>query len=82
MVDIVLDPLRWGLPDTDGDAVMESWEVDEGDRVQAGQVLGKASLVHGYVQLQAPHAGIVEQIAVSAGESFGPGYILARLVSF
>ena len=29
--------------------------------------------------MAAPQAGVVEQIAVSAGERFGPGYILVRL---
>ena len=79
MVDVVLDPQRWETAGCSEDALLESWLVDEGDRVNAGQVLCKAMLVKQGLEVAAPHAGIVEQIAVSAGEHFGPGYILVRL---
>jgi biotin carboxyl carrier protein len=80
MVDVILDPQRWGSADSDAEALLESWLVDEGDRVDVGQILAKASLVHQGLEVAAPAAGIVEQIAVAAGEKFGPGYILVRLV--
>jgi biotin carboxyl carrier protein len=80
MVDVVLDPQLWEtVGASEEEALLESWFVDEGDRVNAGQVLCKASLVRQPVEVAAPQAGIVEQIAVSAGERFGPGYILVRL---
>ena len=80
MVDVVLDPQRWETADTSAEAMLESWLVDEGDHVDAGQVLCKASLVQQQgLEVAAPSAGVVEQIAVSAGERFGPGYILVRL---
>jgi biotin carboxyl carrier protein len=79
MVDVILDPKRWASADADAEALLESWLVDEGDCVEAGQVLARASLVHQGLEVAAPSAGIVEQIAVSAGEKFGPGYILVRL---
>lgn len=82
MADVRLDPLRWESVRADAEALLEGWLVAEGDRVDAGQVLAKASLVHEDCEIQAPHAGIVEQIAVAAGERFAQGYILARLVSF
>ena len=82
MADIILDPLRWESLEAGDEALLESWLVAEGDHVRAGQVLGTASLVHETVPIEAPHAGMVEQISVAAGERFGPGYILARLVSF
>jgi pyruvate/2-oxoglutarate dehydrogenase complex dihydrolipoamide acyltransferase (E2) component len=80
MVDIVLDPRRWESVEAGKDATIESWLVEEGDEVKPGQVVAKASLVHESLDVQSPNGGVVEQIAVSAGESFGPGYILARLV--
>ncbi len=79
MVDVKLDPQRWESAGSDTEAMLESWLVDEGDHVNAGQVICKASLVHQGVDVAAPAAGIVEQIAVSAGEKFGPDYILVRL---
>ena len=82
MVDVKLEPLRWESVEAGDEAMLEGWLVEEGDHVKAGQVLAKASLVHENIEVQAPHAGIVEQIAVAAGERFAPGYILARLVGF
>ncbi len=79
MVDVILDPQRWASADADTEALLESWLVDEGDHVAAGQALAKASLVQQGLVVAAPAAGIVEQIAVAAGEKFGPGYILVRL---
>jgi biotin carboxyl carrier protein len=79
MVDVILDPRRWETAGASEDALLESWLVDEGDRVDAGQVLCMASLVKQGLEVAAPSAGVVEQIAVSAGERFGPGYILVRL---
>jgi biotin carboxyl carrier protein len=79
MVDIVSDPRRWESAGIVGDAKLESWLVEEGQHVDAGQLVAHASLAQQNVDVKAPDAGVVEQIAVSAGESFGPGYILARL---
>jgi biotin carboxyl carrier protein len=79
MVDVILDPQRWETAGDGDEALLESWLVDEGDRVNAGQVLCKASLFQQGLEVAAPQAGVVEQIAVSAGERFGPGYILVRL---
>lgn len=79
MVDVRLESRRWEKAGEDAEAVLESWLVDEGDHVDAGQVLCKASLASQGVDVAAPAAGIVEQIAVSAGEKFCPGYILVRL---
>ena len=81
MAYVVLDPLRWESVEAGDQALLDRWLVTEGDHVKPGQVLAKASLVHETVDVEAPHAGIIEQIAVSAGETFGPGYILAELVT-
>lgn len=79
MVDVILDPHRWDQAGPDTEAMLERWLVDEGDHVDAGQLLAQASLVSQDLDVAAPAAGIVEQIAVSAGERFGLGYILVRL---
>jgi len=81
MAYVVLDPLRWESVEAGNDALLDRWLVSEGDHVKPGQVLAKATLVHEMVDVEAPHAGIIEQIEVSAGETFGPGYILAELVA-
>jgi pyruvate/2-oxoglutarate dehydrogenase complex dihydrolipoamide acyltransferase (E2) component len=81
MAYVVLDPLRWESVEAGGQALLDQWLVTEGDHVKPRQVLARASLVHESVDVEAPHAGIIEQIAVSAGETFGPGYILAELVA-
>lgn len=82
MTDIVLDPLRWEVLEAGNDAVVERWLAAEGDHVRAGQVLGRALVVHESVDLLAPHAGVLEQILVPAGDRFGAGHPLARLVPF
>ena len=82
MLDVVLDPLRWESIEAGDQALIAQWLVSEGDHVLAGQVLGRASLVHEMVDIEAPHTGIVEQIAVAAGERFARGHVLARLVRF
>lgn len=79
MVDVKLDPRRWESVAADDEALLENWLVEEGDHVLAGQVLARASLVHEEIDVPAPHEGVVEQIAVSAGEKFASGYILVRL---
>jgi len=79
MVDVRLDSQRWDKAGADTEAVLESWYVDEGDHVNAGQLLAKGCLVSQGFDVAAPASGIVEQIAVAAGEKFGPDYILVRL---
>jgi biotin carboxyl carrier protein len=81
MVDVKLDTLRWESLERGDEALLEAWLVEEGERVDAGQLLGRASLFNEQIEVSAPEAGVVEQIAVSAGEHFAPGYILVRLAS-
>ena len=79
MDDVILESKRWTSPDAGEEALLDSWLVDEGDHVAAGQPLCKAWLKQEGVEVAAPEEGVVEQIAVASGERFGPGYILARL---
>lgn len=82
MADIVVDPQRWESLEAGDTALVDQWLVSGGDHVVAGQVVARALLVHESVDVVAPHAGIVEDILVPAGERFGPGHVLARMVSF
>ena len=82
MVDVILESKRWvNAHPGDEEGQVQAWLVDEGDHVQAGQLICKASLHQEVIDVAAPQEGVVEQIAVASGERFGPGYILARLGS-
>ena len=82
MSDIILDPLRWELVEAGAQALLDGWLAPEGDHVAAGQVVARALLMHQSVDIEAPHAGMLEQISVAAGERFGRGQILVGLVRF
>lgn len=82
MADIVVDPQRWEALEAGDTALVDQWLVSGGDHVAAGQVVARALLVHESLDVVAPHAGIVEDILVPAGERFGPGHVLARMVPF
>lgn len=82
MVDIVVDPQRWESVEAGDTGLIDTWLVSEGDHVATGQLLGRALLAHERVDIVAPHAGCMEEILVPAGERFGAGHCLARLVAF
>lgn len=81
MSDVVLDPQRWESVEAGDHAELVEWLVFEGDHVHAGQTLAHARLVHETLDVGAPHAGVVEQIVVAAGEPFTRGTVLARIVA-
>lgn len=81
-MDLVLDTLRWESLEAGNDARVREWLVSDNEHVVAGQLLARAELVHETVDLVAPHAGCIEDIVVPAGERFGRGQVLARLVPF
>ena len=80
MSHIVLDPESWEAVEAGAEACVEQWLAAEGDHVHAGQVLGRARLLHALVDIPTPHAGVLEEIVVAAGERFAPGAVLARPV--
>lgn len=82
MTDIVLDPLRWESLEAGDAATVVAWLASEGDHVHMGQPLAHVAVVGEQVAIEAPHAGVLEQVLVPAGERFGPGHVLARLVAF
>lgn len=80
MTDIILDPGLCESLEAGPGAMLKQWLVAEGDHVRAGQTLAIADLVHRPMEIPAPHAGIVEEILVSAGEDFSRGALLGRLI--
>lgn len=82
MTDIVLDPLRSEAIEAGDAAVLAGWRVSEGDHVQMGQTLAQVRILGEVIDISAPHAGLVEQILVPAGERLAPGHVLARLIVF
>lgn len=80
MSHVIFDPERWESVEAGDEALIERWLVSEGDHVHAHQVLAMATLVHESVAVEAPHAGVLEQIVIAAGERFGRGDVLAQLI--
>jgi pyruvate/2-oxoglutarate dehydrogenase complex dihydrolipoamide acyltransferase (E2) component len=81
MSHVVLDPELWEAVEAGAMAFIERWLVSEGDHVQTGQVLARATLLHSTVDVPTAHAGVVEEILVAAGETFAPGAVLARVAA-
>ena len=77
---VILDPALHESLEAGVDALLDEWLVAEGDYVHAGQTLGHAKLVHTRLDVPAPHAGVIEEIIVPAGQSFMRGAVLARLI--
>lgn len=82
MTAIVFDPLRSEAIEAGDRALLADWRVSEGDHVQAGQMLARLVVLGESVDVTAPHAGVIEEILVPAGERIRPGHILATLVAF
>lgn len=82
MTYVVLDPLRSEAIEAGDRALLSAWRVSEGDHVRAGQVLAQALVLGEGVDIPAPHAGIVEEILVPAGERIPHGHPLARMIAF
>lgn len=82
MSEVILDPARWESMEAGDAAFIEDWLSCEGDPVRAGQVIARAMLLEQNVDIEAPHDGVLEQICVAGGDSFGRGDVLARIVDF
>lgn len=80
MHDVVLDPRLWETMEAGDAARLDRWLVSEGDHVHAGQVIAQARLLHQFMDVLAPHDGLLEDILVAAGERFAHGAVLARVV--
>jgi biotin carboxyl carrier protein len=82
MTDIVLDPLLSEAIEAGDHALLAGWRVSEGDHVRMGQSLAQVQVVGEMIDILAPHAGVIEEILVPAGERFASGRTVARLVEF
>ena len=61
------------------EGLLESWLVQENDRVAADQPVADAVVVKTAFQILAPAAGTIAEIVVRKGDTFPAGAILARL---
>ena len=61
------------------EGLLEAWLVDENDRVVAGQPVADAIVVKTSFQITAPCDGVIAEIVVTQGNTFGPGARLATV---
>jgi pyruvate/2-oxoglutarate dehydrogenase complex dihydrolipoamide acyltransferase (E2) component len=76
---VTLDAAAWEGVDASVQALVDSWLVAEGARVEAGQSMVRVVLVKTTIDVPAPAAGVVERILVPAGDTFERGRALATL---
>ena len=79
MTDIILDDAVWADVDEGTEALLQEWQVKEGDSVEAGQVLGVAELVKTSHEIFAPSAGRIVRLNVAEQDTFARGTVLAQL---
>lgn len=79
MTDIILDDAVWADVDEGTEALLQEWQVKEGDQVEAGQVLAVAELVKTSHEIFAPAAGRIVKRCVAEQDTFGRGAVLAQL---
>ncbi len=80
MATLILDPTLRESMEAGSTAFLSCWLAAEGDYVDEGQAVARAELVQENVEVTAPHAGILDQIFVEAGERFIPGQALGHMV--
>jgi pyruvate/2-oxoglutarate dehydrogenase complex dihydrolipoamide acyltransferase (E2) component len=61
------------------EGLLETWLVEEHDRVAADQPVADAVVIKTSFQVLAPSAGTIAEIVVAKGDTFPAGAILARL---
>lgn len=76
MIEVKLNDDVWDGVEEGTEALLQSWSVSVGDRVQQGSELGIVGLVKATVSVEAPHSGVITEIRVSAEQTFGRGTIL------
>lgn len=79
MLSVTLPDEAWEGTEAGTEALLDSWLVSEGDRVEAGQVIGHVALVKAIIDLTAPAAGVIESLDVLSEENFPRGRVLARI---
>ena len=78
-LEVTLEDGAWQGVDAGVEALVDSWLVQPGARVAAGQTLVKVVLVKSTLDVPAPSAGTLERILVAAGETFARGQALGVL---
>lgn len=79
MIDLILSADAWTDIDAEVEALVDKWQVSEGDTVQAGQALLTVILIKASMDIVAPVAGRIEKIVVPSGATFARGAVLGRL---
>ena len=77
MTDVRLDDAHWEGVDAGTEALVDAWQVKEGEHVAAGQPLVKVVLVKTALEVAAPVAGVIERILKPAESTFARGAPLA-----
>ena len=65
-----------GLAETVDEATLQSWFIEEGDRVSEGDNLVKLSTEQGIVTIQSPVSGILAEAYYDEGELVAKGDVL------
>ena len=68
---------KWGLTMEEGTIV--SWEIEVGDRIEVGDVIGVVETEKVEVDLESPVAGTVTRILVTEDETVDVGTVLATV---
>jgi len=79
MTDVTMANDVWADVEAGTEALLQDWQVKVGDAVAAGQVLVLAELVKTTHEIVAPKAGVLSEILVREGETFGAGQAVARI---
>lgn len=79
MIDVALVDDAWKDVDAGVEALLDTWQVREGDAVKQGQTLAVVVLVKTSFDIVAPVDGIIEKILVAKEDTFKRGQALARL---
>ena len=79
MIDVALVDDAWKDVDAGVEALLDAWQVREGDAVRQGHTLAVVVLVKTSFDIVAPVDGIIEQILVAKEDTFKRGQALARL---
>lgn len=79
MIEVMMTGDVWNDVEPGTEALLQSWQVKEGEQVAAGQVLVSAELVKTTHDITAPAAGRVSALLAAEGDTIGPATVLARL---
>jgi len=79
MINVALVDDAWKDVDAGVEALLDTWQVREGDAVKQGQTLAVVVLVKTSFDITAPVDGIIERILVAKEDTFKRGQALARL---